>query len=487
MSRLSNLTTIKIGIFKSWNGYWFDKMHYSSLLFNDLKIRDYLTGIFYRLKIISDYIYLYRLLNNIICIKTNLVFFSNLKFKTITLKKVYVLNEQYIFFYRKKTWLQFIESLSYFLSLSDNLIYINSSNNCTDILQCTNILSLYYSTLYVSIKYLLSYNKTLFTVMFSMFKIMFNLTITSFINNNTVILYKDNFFNYSYYYLHNIYMLNTSFINPTNITFNWIYLDWYKIAYLKSIYYCYIQFIKYLFLFNVYISNINLNSILANLHIISISSFDSFNIYNLIIDQCMFTLYFINRRFITQSLFMLFRTQIEGSIMKYEQQNIYLNFAISFKKNPFILSAKLITESLVYLLQAGKKIVQSFFFIRNWQSALYMSRRKLEYLYYQYSLKRMINLNYLFFYATKRTPVIGIRIECSGTFKKGRMSRIYFYSSWIKNDLLTGKMPNNTIIADIDYYQYMAVTKSSSLGIKTWIFLETHIYNNNHKYISIVY
>jgi ribosomal protein S3 len=60
MSRLSNLTTIKIGIFKSWNAYWFDKVHYASLLFNDLKIRDYITGLFYRLKIISDYIYLYR-------------------------------------------------------------------------------------------------------------------------------------------------------------------------------------------------------------------------------------------------------------------------------------------------------------------------------------------------------------------------------------------------------------------------------------------
>jgi ribosomal protein S3 len=67
------------------------------------------------------------------------------------------------------------------------------------------------------------------------------------------------------------------------------------------------------------------------------------------------------------------------------------------------------------------------------------------------------------------------------------MSRVYFYNSWVKNDILTGKMPNNTLIADIDYYQYFAITKGSSIGIKTWIFLETHIYNNNHKYISLVY
>ena len=77
MSRLSNLSTIKIGIFKSWNAYWFDKVHYASLLFNDLKIRDYLTGLFYRLKVISDYIYLYRLFSNNLLIKTNLIFFSN--------------------------------------------------------------------------------------------------------------------------------------------------------------------------------------------------------------------------------------------------------------------------------------------------------------------------------------------------------------------------------------------------------------------------
>jgi hypothetical protein len=193
------------------------------------------------------------------------------------------------------------------------------------------------------------------------------------------------------------------------------------------------------------------------------------------------------RRSITQSLFMLFRSQIERSISLFEQQNIYLNVSISFKKNPFIMSAKLITDCLVYLLQAGKPVVKSFFFIKNWQAALYASRRRLEYLYYQHSSKYIINLNYLFFYAVKRSPVIGIRIECSGTFKKGRMSRVYFYNSWVKNDILTGKMPNNTLIADIDYYQYFAITKGSSIGIKTWIFLETHIYNNNHKYISLVY
>jgi hypothetical protein len=209
--------------------------------------------------------------------------------------------------------------------------------------------------------------------------------------------------------------------------------------------------------------------------------------FDLLMDAVSFNSMCYSRREITQSLFTIFRSKIETTISFFEQQNIYLNLSISFKKNPFIISAKLITDALVFLLQSGKKIVQSFFFIKNWQASLYASRRRLEYLSYQYSSKRILNLHYLFFYATKRSPVIGIRIECSGTFKKGRMSKVYFYNSWIKNDLLTGKMPNNTLIADIDYYQYFAITKGSSIGIKTWIFLETHIYNNNHKYISIVY
>jgi hypothetical protein len=164
---------------------------------------------------------------------------------------------------------------------------------------------------------------------------------------------------------------------------------------------------------------------------------------------------------------------------------------VFFKQNPYTISSKLVTDMLMYLLESGKKIVKSFFFIRNWQHSLYITKRQLEHLYYKrkriYWEEAKINLNYLFYYASKRAPLIGIRIECSGTFKKGRMSKVYFYSSWIKDDILTGRMPNTSIIADIDYYQYFVVSKSSSIGIKTWIFLETHLYNNNHKYISLVY
>ena len=489
MSRISNLTTIKIGIFKSWNGYWFDKIHYSSLLFNDLKIRDYLSGIFYHLKIISDYIYIYRLLNNTICINTNLIFFSNLKFKSLTLKKVYKMNEQYIFFYRKRHWLHFINGLSLLYKLQLRNLY---NTNNIQLINANAILNIFNLQLfYIFSYYFLNLNKSLFMSFYTnnMYTILNNYIIS--VKLNSLFNFNKYFINYVGFYS----IFNTLFYNYV-FTYkkfkikleNFIFIDWFNINFLNTIYNLFHQYIKYIIICTNNIVNLN---ILNNIHILFenrnvniISLLPTINIDNY---TNKFNFNNINRRMITQSLFMLLRYQIEKSISIYTQQSIYLNFSISFKKNPFIISAKLINDALVYLLQSGNKIVQSFFFIKNWQSALYASRRKLEYIYILNSKRKGINLNYIFFYAIKRFPLIGIRIECSGTFKKGRMSKVYYYNSWIKNDVLTGKMPNNTMIADIDYYQYVALTKSSSIGVKVWIFLETYIYNDNHKYISIIY
>src|SRR6185312_11834454 len=94
MSRLSNLTSIKIGFLKSWNSSWFDNYFYSDLLFNDLKLKDYLSGIFYKLKVVSD-------------------FFYNVRYKSLRLKTVVGLNNNYYFFFKKKYWKRFI----YFVKL----------------------------------------------------------------------------------------------------------------------------------------------------------------------------------------------------------------------------------------------------------------------------------------------------------------------------------------------------------------------------------
>jgi hypothetical protein len=483
MSRLSNLTTVKIGIFKSWNASWYDKTYYASLLFNDLKIRDYISGLFYRLKIVSDYIYLYRLLNNNIIIKTNLIFFSNLKFKTITLKKVYHLNEHFLFFYKKKTWRRFLFNFKiffYFKYQQQNLLPICNSSS----------LLATFSNSFAQFFYSLSFFANNISSFLNIYTPLFNL---SSIVLKSISMYNSSFLSLFLNVNFTSYTLFSSLVLPFflgSYVFNdmgYLFSNWFYFSYFSLIRAQFILFFKYFYYFIFTVNGFTTLSIPMISVIPFFQKINTIHDLNLSADIISFNLMCYSRRDITQSLFTIFRSKIEATISFFEQQNIYLSMSISFKKNPFIVSAKLITDALVFLLESGKKIVQSFFFIKNWQASLYASRRRLEYLSYQYSSKRVLNLNYLFFYATKRSPVIGIRIECSGTFKKGRMSKVYFYNSWVKNDLLTGKMPNNTLIADIDYYQYFAITKGSSIGIKTWIFLETHIYNNNHKYISLVY
>jgi hypothetical protein len=501
MSRLSNLSTIKIGIFKSWNASWYDKIYYASLLFNDLKVRDYLTGLFYKLKIISDYIYLYRLLNNNIVIKTNLIFFSNLRFKTISLKKVYHLDEHFIFFYKKKMWNRFLLNFNLFTQFLYELLYIEYINPKTGKFRRKLIFPLYITSQWflhfnlLGIKQFINLIKSYFYILscFSFVFFSFCYSFFSFLNVRScshIIRSKlsilVNNLNVTGYSLFNTLILHSSMDICMTTSDNYLMAEWFFHSYLLTIRFHLLMLVKYIY-YLVYIVPVSLD-IPVFLNISLFKSMDRINICFRLQNMYAYTNEFLFvRKDITKALFITFRSKIEKSISLFEQQNVYFNVSISFKKNPFITSAKLVSDALVYLLQSGRKMVQSFFFIKNWQASLYAMRRRLEYLSYQNISKRILNVNYLFYYATKRSPVIGIRIECSGTFKKGRMSRVYFYTSWIKNDLLTGKMPNNTLIADIDYYQYFAITKGSSIGIKTWIFLETHIYNNNHKYISLVY
>ncbi len=72
-----------------------------------------------------------------------------------------------------------------------------------------------------------------------------------------------------------------------------------------------------------------------------------------------------------------------------------------------------------------------------------------------------------------------------GTSKKGKMARRTFYSDWVREPLFSGRMPNNTIRVDIDYYQSFAIRKSSTSGIKVWVYFNTIVYNSRSKYISL--
>lgn len=491
MSRLSNASTLRIGIVRSWNNYWFDKFYYSSVLFNDLKVKDYISGIFYKLKIVSDYIYMHRLLNKNILIKTDLIFFSNIRFKSLTLRNAFKINRDYFFFYKKRYWLSFLlfHRLLKWFEPSD--LYARMEIVSTSMSNTLMVFLLHYKSIFFT----RTFNFTNLNSSFGTMVISDKVNSKQFGNTNlyngiSVFIDADYLLYFSFYYLFN---MNYVPVNIGSSFFeNLLLRQWFNSSFYTNfinLIYIYFKYIFYFFIsYNKKDNAINLLSYLPNFFFEK-EVFKSFHYSS--ISNIYFFFNVLNRKNISMSLFNSLRYQIENSISMYEQQNVYFYFSLFFKKNPYTISSKMITDMLVYLLESGKKIVYSFFFIRNWQFHLYTTKRQLEHLYYKNRIKYKkdhgINLKYLFQFSSKRAPIIGIRIECSGTFKKGRMSKVYFYSSWIKNDLLTGRMPNTSMIADIDYYQYFVVSKSSTLGIKTWIFLETHLYDNNHKYISIIY
>jgi len=60
MSRISNLTTIRNQLYNSWQGDWYNTSYYNVLLFQDIKTRLYLSGIFKRLEAPTSYFYFKR-------------------------------------------------------------------------------------------------------------------------------------------------------------------------------------------------------------------------------------------------------------------------------------------------------------------------------------------------------------------------------------------------------------------------------------------
>lgn len=83
MSRIVNLQTIRFQIFNvldTWHTNWADDFNYSQLLYEDLGIRSYFIGIFYRLRMPTNYIYLHRLAGgNTLLLNTDIYFYKPLK------------------------------------------------------------------------------------------------------------------------------------------------------------------------------------------------------------------------------------------------------------------------------------------------------------------------------------------------------------------------------------------------------------------------
>ena len=77
MSRISNLSNLRIPHFNSWKTIWYEKdKNYSYLFFRDFQLFQYLKGLFYRLKMLTDDFYFDNLTNNCFYIKVNVYLYK---------------------------------------------------------------------------------------------------------------------------------------------------------------------------------------------------------------------------------------------------------------------------------------------------------------------------------------------------------------------------------------------------------------------------
>lgn len=189
------------------------------------------------------------------------------------------------------------------------------------------------------------------------------------------------------------------------------------------------------------------------------------------------------------TIFSSFIYKIEQSINTYVKTNAWLLINVHYKEQslqyPPITNAKIVADYIFLRCYQGKKIPRIFYELKLWQLSNYEQRRVHEYNAFLSQLSG-VSFELLDHLSYKWYPVIGIRIECSGTTKKGRRKRKVFYGDYIHNTVLLTKSPNNTLCADLDYYQSFVILKSASIGIKVWIFFKTHLYNANNKFISML-
>ena len=92
--RRSDLSTLRKKFI--WSSEWYDHINYNSLLFEDLKIKSYLTGIFYKLRLPTSLFKIRRVSNNFIIISMEIYIITNIFFKKIFIKQQ---NIYYLYYY----------------------------------------------------------------------------------------------------------------------------------------------------------------------------------------------------------------------------------------------------------------------------------------------------------------------------------------------------------------------------------------------------
>ncbi len=522
MSRISNLSNLRIPYFNTWKTTWYEKgKHYSSFFFRDFQLYQYIKGLFYRLKMLTDDFYFDNLTNNFLFLKVNVYLY---KFQA----KKYFLSffmDQYLiynFFLNKRKLYNTDSNVSIALYIN-SVLYIRQNT------LLTRVYSFYLNSFLInildsSVSYY-NYDK-LFNSVSRLRKKQNIHPIKLKLKKNLVFFtnfYKNRLSNkgllkkYSFIYLlRNILVF---FLSINNIDTSYIlsrFFTFYtsKLKLIKSNIICY-------FYLNKNKNNMHTLYYLKENYKKELSRdiFDERTYYNFFF---YFFLYY-------------FTLNVEKTMYLFTGNKcIFYPIFYYYNKFPSILSAKLINDYVLLELEKGNNMFRIFKSLQRYQlKEKYKLRQELlvdfnKELFYnffnKYKLKlkekfkffktlkkQKLKFNYLLsklnkkhlfnkyieikglfeelYYnevLIKKYPLIGIRIECNGPPKRGRQARLVAYHQIVKNYKLFGKMPNKSILADIDYYQSFARTKQGSIGIKVWVFFYSKTYDSKYKLISII-
>jgi len=596
MSRISNLTTIRNQLYNSWQGDWYNTSYYNVLLFQDIKTRLYLSGIFKRLEAPTSYFYFKRdnslnffLYSDIFLLeKKNISKFRNIfiefdKYSYYCYLNYYTIYSYFFLKYKQysipsKINLGFNAEIDFKLDIlkhkktkllledsSKNVIYSlffqqknrgsllkkknlffnsflsNYKEQGLDILEKLDTffnLNMSRSDSYSLIR---DWTDTWFThnknnIFFSRNIIFFLLGINlsdkiqishfnSYFLNSMVslskpYLYTNNYFNSFFYLSQNAFVKNNvvksknintkkKIILPifqhckiTNFQFNTPSEAIYLLKkYLSFFFFIFSLLSRYVEQYNYYLFFFCNKAVIYFLNIENKNFLsDWFDLKRLFYNHKKFLkringfdklkYKFLNRTYYKKYMnqfFLYFIKEIENTISFYLTKkkctlyNVYAFFSFFEKKEkqvPSIKDAKIVSDYIMFRLNKFYSINRIFYEIRDWQFKNYYNKK--------YLPSSSQATDYYVMYQDKKYPVLGMRIECSGSYKPGSRKKKKYYGEIIKDVELISKSPNNSFYADLDYYQVTSRLKSGSIGIKVWVFFKTHLYNSNKHYISIV-
>jgi hypothetical protein len=149
---------------------------------------------------------------------------------------------------------------------------------------------------------------------------------------------------------------------------------------------------------------------------------------------------------------------IEITFAKYSNKHYLIMPNYYYKTKPMLSSAKLICEYICFLFEKGYRQKSIYKKIKNWQYLRPWIMKK--------------GKPFPILKTRKRLSLSGIRILCTGPFRKAKRKKKFHYHLWLRKYRLYGKMPLQSFNHNIDYYNLAVRLKYASRGIKVWLLFE---------------